>query len=230
VSPMRYPFTLATPAVPRLAVRRENTALLIQDMQRWLSDPDCGYGSIARSRGIMREFVEYYGQVEKATANITRVLTAARERDIPVIFTRWACEEGMKITLVQKSLDMMLDASDPGAAIMPQLSPRSTDKVVSKGGFSAFSSAVLQDELVRLGIENLVISGVISEFGIRATAMQAVDLGYRPLLLNDACAGMTAGTHSAMMSGMTYATMKTRSTAEFIRVLENLDVEDVVLI
>ncbi|MFO7941283.1 MAG: hypothetical protein R6U92_01345 [Bacillota bacterium] len=31
----RTPFTLATRAVPRLALRPENTALVVQDMQRY---------------------------------------------------------------------------------------------------------------------------------------------------------------------------------------------------
>jgi maleamate amidohydrolase len=158
------------------------------------------------------------------------VAAEVRSLDMPVIYTKWAYSDESPPSLAQKSIGMVLHQSDEDAAVHPELKPEPEDTVLCKTGFSAFSTPALDDELQARGVENLLITGVMSEFGIRATALAAVDAGYRPLLIKDCCAGITSESHRAMMSGMTFATMKARSTRELLLDLGGLENEDVVLV
>jgi len=230
MSPIRHPITLATPAVPRLVLRRENTALLVQDMQRWMVDPGLGLGAVAHKRGVFREFQDYYEQVEELLPRITQLVASCRLLGIPVVFTRWACETEQPASLVQRSMGMRLAEDDPAVALHGSFEPLPADVIVAKTGLSAFSNRRLDEQLDVLGIENLLITGAMSEFGVHATAFGAMDLGYRPLVVSDACAGVTRETHGQVMSGLTFATMKTRNTWEILRDLSVLETEDVVLI
>lgn len=226
----RVPFTLATRSVPRIAIRPENTALLVQDVQKYFADPEGGYNGVARARGVEREFTGYYEQVGNALQNISRMIQMARERGMPIFYTRFAYEEARCVSLLQRSLGIEIHASSDEAQILPQVAPAPADVVLVKTGFSAFSNPLLADELRARLIENIFVTGVMTEFGIRATAYSALDAGFRPIIISDGCAGVTRETHSLATSEMTFGMMKVRTAGEIIRYLSGLDFDDIVLV
>ncbi len=226
----RLPLMFGFNSVPRLAIRPENTVLLIQDMQNYFVDPKMGLGLRASSRGVERELNEYYEQMHEVKENIAALISAARLYGILCIYTRFAYQCCREITLLQKTLGVVMPESDPGASITCSIEPLPTDLVISKGGLSAFSNPQFQCELVARRIENILVCGLITDVGIRATAYGCLDSGYRPLIIGDGCAGSTKKNHYLAITEMTFGTLKVRSTGETLRHLQTLESDDVVLI
>jgi len=226
----RTPFTLATRAVPRLALRPENTALIVQDMQGYFTDPDRGLGRTASERGISREFNSYFEQLDVAKDNIALLVEEFRPRGIPVVFTRWAYEELRDLSPLQRGIGASIAADSPEAELAPGLELAPGDALVTKTGLGAFSTPRFEEELAARRVENLLLTGVITEFGIRSTALAAIDRGYRVIVVGDSCAGITLETHRNAISELTFGIMKVRSTGEILRYAEGLDREDLILV
>ena len=72
-------------------------------------------------------------------------------------------------------------------AIVPELAPRDTEAVFDKIGMSAFEGTPLDTALRDCGVRTFVIVGVAMEIGIEPTIRQGADLGYIPVVVEDAC-------------------------------------------
>lgn len=111
-----------------------------------------------------------------------------------------------------------------GAEIHPQAAPLDGEKVFLKHFPNSFRETGLEKELRTLGIEKLVIVGMMTLMCIDATARAACDLGFEVTVLHDACAaralefnGTTvpaAQVHASFLAalGMVYAEIKGTET------------------
>ncbi len=227
---IRTPFPLVTRSVPRMSVRPENTVLLIQDMQRFLADSQAGMADVARHRGVSTEFDEYYEQVASATDNIANLRDQLAGFGIPSCHTRWVRERPALMTPLQRALDILPEADDAAAEIVEPLAPTDETDVFLKGGMGAFSSPTLSTALAERRIENLIVCGVITEFGIQATILQAMDLGYRPLLVGDCCASMTYASKDVSLDVLSFGVAKVRPWRELCYNLDALKHDDVAVL
>src|SRR3546814_9489432 len=57
------------------------------------------------------------------------------------------------------------------------------------------SSDLLDLQLRRRGVRTVVIGGVATNFGVESTARSAHEHGYAPVLVEDACASLSADLH-----------------------------------
>ena len=227
---IRRPFPLATRSVPRMSVRPENTVLLIQDMQNFLVDSQAGMANVARHRGVSTEFDEYYEQVAAATVSIANLRDHLAGFGIPSCHTRWVTERPALMTPLQRALDILPQAGDAASKIVESLAPADETDVFLKGGLGAFSSPTLSAALVERRIENIIVCGVITEFGIQATTFQAIDLGYRPLIVSDCCASMTYATRELTLDGLSFGVTKVRPWRELCYNLDALKHDDVAVL
>jgi nicotinamidase-related amidase len=72
------------------------------------------------------------------------------------------------------------------ATTLPALAPRADELVVSRPGWSAFSGTELDAHLTSLGVEQLVIAGIATTFGVESSARDAYDRGYHVVIAQDA--------------------------------------------
>ncbi|MBD2433389.1 cysteine hydrolase [Fischerella sp. FACHB-380] len=75
----------------------------------------------------------------------------------------------------------------PSHAIVPQLSPLPSEVAFDKLTMSAFVGSYLDLALRDVRIQAVAIIGAVLEFGIEPTVRHAADLGYVPVLIQDAC-------------------------------------------
>ena len=75
----------------------------------------------------------------------------------------------------------------PEFRLAPELSPRASEAVFDKITMSAFVGTPLDIVLRDCGIEAFAIVGIALEIGIEPTVRHAMDLGYLPVLVTDAC-------------------------------------------
>ncbi|HEU4325787.1 MAG TPA: cysteine hydrolase [Roseiflexaceae bacterium] len=75
----------------------------------------------------------------------------------------------------------------PGFALAPELAPLPSEAIFDKITMSAFEGTPLNIALRDCGITSVLLVGVATEIGIEPTVRHAVDLGYIPILVTDAC-------------------------------------------
>ena len=86
----------------------------------------------------------------------------------------------------------------PHTAIVDELAPVGGEPVFDKLGMSALVGTPLEAALRDRGITTLVLVGAVLEIGIEPTARHAADLGFLPVVVDDACGDRRAGRRAAL--------------------------------
>jgi nicotinamidase-related amidase len=109
--------------------------------------------------------------------------------------------------------------------IIERLAPRPDELVVDKGRYSAFHRTDLDSQLKALGVDTLIVCGVLTDVCVLGTVFDAFALGYRIRLVSDACTTTTqAGHYSALliMTNWVYA-LEILTGAQCLRALDGED-------
>ena len=135
-----------------------------------------------------------------ALAANERLVAAARNAGVPVLFTNVVYQPGgadgglfyRKVPALK-----LFDRGSPAGAFPPSLQPRDDETVVTKQYASAFFGTSLASTLTAASIDTLVITGFSTSGCVRATALDALQHGFRPFVVREACADRQAGPHDA---------------------------------
>ena len=177
---MKHAFGLSIPQTIEDAIDLESTALIVYDMQV----------------GIIRQMK--HG--EEVLAKVGKMLEVAREVGLRTFFMRHTSLPKNLMGVFQWRQALAWQRKDsvdevhpwflrdsPGHAIVPELTPLESEGVFDKIGMSAFEGTPLDTALRDCGIRTILIAGVAIEIGIEPTVRHAADLGYLPVLIEDAC-------------------------------------------
>ena len=88
-----------------------------------------------------------------------------------------------------------------GHALIDDLQP--ADFTIEKVAFSAFYMSRLEFVLRRVGIETLVVGGIVTNGGVASTVRDAHVRGYRVIVLEDGCAAFDTNAHRATLASLT---------------------------
>lgn len=162
---------------------------------------------------LQRDFLDPRGYAARAGLDVARLRSvivpalalrdAAREGGMKVIYTReghrpdlsdcpgtkWMRSRAAGAEIgAPGPLGRLLVRGEYGHDLIDEFAPREGEPVVDKPGYSAFHQTDL-DQLLRVaGIDTLIVCGVTTEVCVHSTVRAAVDLGYRCLVVGDACA------------------------------------------
>ena len=75
-----------------------------------------------------------------------------------------------------------------GSEIHADVAPEPGERLIVKHHANAFLGTPLRDELVRLGVDEVVLCGMMTSMCVDASARAADDLGLRTIIAGDACA------------------------------------------
>ena len=137
-------------------------ALLVIDVQKAIDDPS--WGSDRNN--------------PDAEATIGRLLERWRSRGWPVFHVRHASTEP----------GSTYRPDGPGFEFKDEVRPLPGERVVEKSTNSAFIGTPLEQLLREAGIESVVITGVITNNSVEATARMAGNLGFTTYVVADATA------------------------------------------
>lgn len=124
----------------------------------------------------------------EAPAVMRRLLAAARARGVPVFWTAVEfTEPGMAdaglFWLKAKTLSVWHRDDARGLAAWAEgLAPREGEPVVVKKYPSGFFGTTLQTQLTVRGVDTVVLCGVSTSGCVRATALDALQYGFRPMV------------------------------------------------
>lgn len=150
-------------------------ALLLVDLVMAYLTPDCPL---------------YSPRFEAALAACERLTAAARTAGVPVIFTnvvyRAGGADGGLFYKKVPALESFLEGS-PLGHFPPSLQPEPGDVVVTKQYASAFFGTSLASTLTAMGIDTLFLTGFSTSGCVRASALDALQHGFVPLVVAEAC-------------------------------------------
>jgi len=166
-----------------------------------------------------------YARVEDALASNERLLAAARQARIPVFFTNVVYAKGgadgglffRKVPALKS-----FEAGSPLGAFPPSLQPQESELVISKRNASAFFATHLASTLCTLGVDTLLITGFSTSGCVRATALDAMQHGFAPFVVREACGDRHPGPHEANLFDLQTKYAEVISEYEAIKHIENI--------
>lgn len=147
----------------------KNSAFLVIDVQEGMFD---------------EAYPVYAGDL--LLARIGVLIANARSREVPVIYIQH--NEGPGEPLATNT---------PGWKVHSAIAPTDGDLTIQKRTPDSFYETNLQDELTKLGVHRLVVTGMQTEMCVDTTCRRAFSLGYDVVLVTDAHSTMNSERLSA---------------------------------
>ena len=134
-----------------------------------------------------------------------RLLAGARQAQAKIIYSRGVFQPGypelvpnIPVLGMVANYRCLVDGT-PGAAIIDEVTPHDGDVVIGHHRVSCFQGTELDIILRGNGIDTIALAGVATNMAIESTARAASDLGYRTIVLSDACSTTTEASHQASL-------------------------------
>jgi nicotinamidase-related amidase len=212
------------PPLPFYDLRRGATALLVIDMQYLDAHREYGMGRRAQEYGLGAELEPYFAAVDAIIPKIGRLIEAARDAGVPVVYCRIASAAADCSDASRQHRDLQIFAP-PGsreAEILDELRPRPGEIVLSKTCGGVFNGTNVDTVLRNLGVDTLVVTGVVTNGCVENAVRDASDRGYRTILVDDACAALTAELHEAALHDLKDVYCNARPTETILHELAAL--------
>jgi len=204
--------TIVVDARPEaISLGADSTAVLVIDMQN-------DFGS---EGGMFHRAGIDIAPIRQAVGPTARVLAAARQRGLPVIYLAMQHRADLadmgdslaphrikhaplNVGAPEKRGGRVLVEGGWGTAIVPELTPDPNDLVVPKHRYSGFFETALDSILRGKGIRSLIVTGCTTSVCVDSTIRDAMFRDYRCLLVEDCTgepigAGNERGNHEASL-------------------------------
>ncbi len=145
------------------------------------------------------------GNIPAAIDRTVGLLASARERGWPVAHSRivYADDDSDANVFSTKVPGMLsLKEHSPASAIVDALAPSSGERVVRKNVPSAFFGTDLAPWLTRRGVRTLLVAGCVTSGCVRASVVDAMCWGFRPVVVEDCVGDRAIGPHEASLFDM----------------------------
>jgi len=171
--------------IARYNIRKANptldkTALLVIDMQKY-------FGSIARP--ILEKVIS--------------LIDVCRKRGIKVLYTRHGHRRKNDGSMLSKWWGELIMYGSEEWELIDGLDAASED-IIDKNRYNAFHETDLDQRLQNAGIEDIIISGVMTNCCVETTARSAFDHDYGVFVVADACAAANDELHMATLKNLAY--------------------------
>ncbi|AHI24986.1 N-carbamoylsarcosine amidase [Komagataeibacter xylinus] len=145
------------------------------------------------------------GNIPPAIARTTMLLATARKQGWPVAHSRIVfADDGADANIFSEKVPSMLGLTEhnPASAIVPELTPAPGEYVVRKTVPSAFAGTPLASWYAAHGVQTVVVAGCVTSGCVRASVLDAMQLGFRPVVIADCVGDRAIGPHEANLFDM----------------------------
>jgi nicotinamidase-related amidase len=174
----------------RMHLKKEKSALLVIDMQKFFLDPlspgfTCGGPAILPSLKLL--------------------IDSFRKNDLPVIYTCHVHHPGNIDSGIMKWWwEGMCIEGSPDSEIHDSIAPLPGEKIVYKHRYSAFYNTDLETILRCLKVEDIVISGIMTNMCCESTARDAYFRDYRVFFPADGTGSINEEMHLASLLNLAF--------------------------
>jgi nicotinamidase-related amidase len=133
--------------------------------------------------------------------NVRRLLAAFRAARLEVIYTVIASltEDGRDLSLDYKLSNLGFAKGSREAQVLAEIAPERDEIVLGKTSSSVFNSTTLDYLLRNIGIEDVFVTGFLTDQCVDHAVKDGADLGYYMSCVHDACAADTEARHEAAL-------------------------------
>jgi nicotinamidase-related amidase len=181
---------------------------------RWFPEKD-------RMAVLLIDLQEYFrGIIHPILENITHLVSAAREKKIPLLFTQHGHEPGISHGMLGRWwADLIIKGSDD-ARLIPELNLEKGDHIIPKDTYSAFYNTALEEKLKGLGVTDLVIGGVMTNLCCETSARDAFVRDFRVFFLADGTSTISEDFHLSALKNLGYGFATLLSCDQFIQAIK----------
>ena len=172
---------------PKLQLEPKRAALVVIDMLEYFAAPT-GRCYLPASRAILEP--------------LGRMLASWRSAERPVIYTRHCHQGDGTLGMLGRFFSDYIRRGEPDARIVQAVEPRSGEAVIEKNTYDAFLGTEMQETLAALGVEQLLITGVLTHMCCETSARSAFCRGYEVYLPVDGMATTTEERHLGSLGSM----------------------------
>mmetsp|Transcript_27209 Transcript_27209/g.35674 ORF Transcript_27209/g.35674 Transcript_27209/m.35674 type:complete len:530 (-) Transcript_27209:175-1764(-) len=176
-------------------------ALLVIDVQ----DFCCRQNQSDHTQSSGQPIKYFFDRLETTLfPNLAQLLKAARASGCEVIYTviESLTQDGRDNSLDYKLSNLVVPKGDPGARVCEEVGPVGDEMVLPKSSCSVFNSTMIEYILRNLGIQQLMICGVMTNQCIESAVRDAADKGFLVTTVEDACACKSAAEHAAALHNL----------------------------
>lgn len=137
--------------------------------------------------------------------SITTTIDICRRASIPIIFTRHCHKSPADHGMLGEwwGSDLIIDGT-PDSELIPEIGRREEELVVEKNTYSGFRGTQLEERLKGMGVEEVIVTGVMTNLCCETTAREAFVRGFRVFFSTDATATSSEELHQATLMNMAY--------------------------
>jgi nicotinamidase-related amidase len=193
------PFYDLFPPRPAPALERGRIALVTIDLQYLDAHPDGWIGRIAARQGRADLLQPRWDGIRAILPNVRALQDAFREAGEEVVHVRVAYRtldgrDAGRAHMPASELEAEArDARDD--ELLPEVAAQGDEMIFSKTSASVFSTTEIDSVLRRMGIDHLVMTGIVTDGCVELSSKDAADRGYQVTLVEDACAASTPAAH-----------------------------------
>lgn len=190
----------------RLDLNVDKAALIVVDMQRFFLDPNsptftCGGLAIIPA--------------------LKELIAAFRRARRPVIYSRHVHHPGLiDAGIMGWWWEGMCVEGSPESLVHPEIAPLPNEKVIEKHRYSAFYNTDLETVLRVLKIEDIVVSGIMTNMCCESTARDAYYRDLRVFFLADGTGAVNEEMHLASLLNLSFGFAYVTTTDEVIKQLQ----------
>jgi maleamate amidohydrolase len=164
--------------------------------------------------------------LEDVVVAIRRLLDETRRAGLPVVYTTVSYDEGDRRTaaaFIDKIPALLtLEAGSRWVEIDPRIAPQPGETVLNKLFASAFYCTALSSLLAAAGCDSVIVTGASTSGCVRATVVDAIQHGYRPVVPREAVGDRNPAAHEANLFDIDAKYGDVVSTDEVVSHLEEL--------
>ena len=159
-------------------------AVLVIDFINGFADPDTFGG----------------GNIQESVEKTAELLAVARHMDLPIVFTSHVyAEDGSEdgiFNLKSPGLEKLKRGSQE-VQVVDELEPRPGERILEKHYPSGFCNTDLTGWLAKRGVDTAIITGCTTSGCVRATVVDAMSNGFRPIVPRECSGDRAQGPHEA---------------------------------
>jgi biuret amidohydrolase len=210
---------------PGFGLDPRTVALVVVDMQYASGSRDHGLGRGLKARGQEALGAYRFDRIEQTVVpTIQRLLAYFRQHRLKLVYLTVGSELPDYSDLLPHMRAFAESAGNTRGnhehEILDALAPRAGEAVLNKTTMSAFHSSGFERLVRAWGVEQLVFTGISTNSCVEGTARDAVDRGFRGLLVEDGCGAASQSLHDATCANFARLLGRVASSAQVLAELE----------
>ena len=174
--------TIPEAALRQATVKKEQSVLLVIDMQNY-----------------------FWGIAEPIIPNLMKTIEACRKANVPVMYTQHGYDEpDVESGMLGEWWGDPIIVGTENWKFIPETAPFEDETVIRKMRYNAFYGTDLETRFRKIGVKNVIISGVMTNLCCETTAREAFVRDFRVFFLTDGTATVSDVYQQATLRNLAY--------------------------